>query len=45
VADPSVPHGTVTKVLQPGYAIGTRALRPKVGITSGGVKSHSGSGA
>jgi molecular chaperone GrpE len=37
VADPSVPHGTVTKVLQPGYAIGARALRPaKVGITSGG---------
>jgi molecular chaperone GrpE len=36
VPDPSVPRGTVMKVLQPGYAIGSRALRPaKVGIASG----------
>ncbi|WLA51929.1 nucleotide exchange factor GrpE [Bradyrhizobium elkanii] len=36
VPDPSVPRGTVMKVLQPGYAIGARALRPaKVGIASG----------
>lgn len=35
--DPSVPAGTVTHVLQPGYAIGTRALRPaKVGVASQG---------
>ncbi|WP_420964458.1 nucleotide exchange factor GrpE [Bradyrhizobium sp. B120] len=36
VPDPSVPRGTVMKVLQPGYAIGSRVLRPaKVGIASG----------
>lgn len=43
VPDPSVPHGTVTKVLQPGYAIGTRALRPaKVGVARGGERETSG---
>jgi molecular chaperone GrpE len=39
--DPSVPHGTVTKVLQPGYAIGSRPLRPaKVGVTRGGSQAR-----
>ncbi len=33
VQDPSVPSGTVTTVVQPGYAIGSRSLRPaKVGV-------------
>ncbi len=40
VPDPSVPHGTVAKVLQAGYAIGARALRPaKVGVARGGARS------
>jgi len=35
--DPSVPHGTVTIVAEPGYAIGTRPLRPaKVAVSRGG---------
>ncbi|MHC2331735.1 nucleotide exchange factor GrpE [Bradyrhizobium sp. USDA 4454] len=35
VQDPSVPSGTVTTVVQPGYAIGSRSLRPaKVGVAS-----------
>lgn len=35
--DQSVPHGTVTMVAEPGYAIGTRPLRPaKVSISRGG---------
>lgn len=35
--DPSVPHGTVTMVAEPGYAIGTRPLRPaKVAVSRGG---------
>lgn len=35
--DPSVPHGTVTLVAEPGYAIGTRPLRPaKVAVSRGG---------
>ena len=39
VQDPSVPSGTVTTVLQPGYSIGTRSLRPaKVGVASGGPR-------
>jgi molecular chaperone GrpE len=38
--DPSVPNGTVTQVVEPGYAIGSRPLRPaKVGIARGGVQS------
>jgi len=37
--DPSVPHGTVTMVAEPGYAIGTRPLRPaKVGVSRGGPR-------
>ncbi|WP_426413218.1 nucleotide exchange factor GrpE [Bradyrhizobium ganzhouense] len=35
VQDPSVPSGTVTTVVQPGYSIGSRSLRPaKVGVAS-----------
>lgn len=35
--DPSVPHGTVTMVAEPGYAIGARPLRPaKVAVSRGG---------
>ncbi|MVT64929.1 nucleotide exchange factor GrpE [Bradyrhizobium pachyrhizi] len=35
VQDPSVPSGTVTSVVQPGYSIGSRSLRPaKVGVAS-----------
>jgi molecular chaperone GrpE len=38
--DPSVPNGTVTQVVEPGYAIGSRPLRSaKVGIARGGVQS------
>lgn len=45
VSDPSVPHGTVSQVVEPGYSIGVRALRPaKVGITSGGSQSRPSSG-
>ncbi|WP_293794779.1 nucleotide exchange factor GrpE [uncultured Bosea sp.] len=37
VPDPAVPDGTVSQVVEPGYAIGTRPLRPaKVGIARGG---------
>lgn len=39
--DPSVPNGTVTQVVEPGYVIGSRPLRPaKVGIARGGVQSQ-----
>lgn len=35
VQDPAVPRGTVTTVVQPGYTIGSRPLRPaKVGVAS-----------
>ncbi|MFT4001573.1 MAG: nucleotide exchange factor GrpE [Rhizobium sp.] len=35
--DPSVPHGTVTMVAEPGYSIGARPLRPaKVAVSRGG---------
>lgn len=35
VQDPSVPSGTVTTVVQPGYSIGSRSLKPaKVGVAS-----------
>lgn len=35
--DPSIPHGTVTMVAEPGYTIGTRPLRPaKVAVSRGG---------
>jgi molecular chaperone GrpE len=36
VPDPSVPNGTVSKVVEAGYSIGSRSLRPaKVGVTRG----------
>jgi molecular chaperone GrpE len=37
--DPSVPAGTVVQVVQPGYKIGERVLRPAmVGVAKGGPK-------
>jgi len=43
VPDPSVPSGTVVQVMQPGYTIGERVLRPAlVGIAKGGPKASSG---
>ena len=37
--DPSVPSGTVVQVMEDGYAIGDRCLRPaKVGVARGGPK-------
>ena len=37
--DPSVPAGMVTQVVQPGYKIGERVLRPAmVGVSTGGPK-------
>jgi molecular chaperone GrpE len=40
VPDDSVPSGTVKQVVQPGYAIGERVLRPAlVGIAKGGPKT------
>lgn len=39
VPDPSVPAGTVAHVIQTGFAIGDRVLRPAlVGVTKGGPK-------
>ena len=40
VPDETVPNGTVVKVVEDGYTIGDRTLRPaKVGISRGGAKS------
>jgi molecular chaperone GrpE len=40
VPDPSQPEGTVVQVMQAGYAIGDRVLRPAmVGVAKGGGKS------
>jgi molecular chaperone GrpE len=40
VPDPSVPSGTVVQVVQPGYLIGERVLRPAlVGVAKGGPKA------
>jgi molecular chaperone GrpE len=40
VPDPSVPAGTVVQVVQAGYTIGERVLRPAlVGVSKGGAKS------
>ena len=40
VPDPSVPAGTVVQVMQAGYTIGERVLRPAmVGVAKGGTKS------
>ncbi|MCD7058461.1 nucleotide exchange factor GrpE [Pelagibacterium sp. HS1C4-1] len=41
VPDPSVPEGTVVQVVQTGYAIGERVLRPAmVGVSKGGPKRN-----
>lgn len=43
VADPSVPSGTVSTVVSPGYAIGSRPLRAaKVGVARGGPAAADG---
>jgi molecular chaperone GrpE len=43
VPDPSVPAGTVVQVVQPGYLIGERVLRPAlVGVAKGGPKAAAG---
>jgi molecular chaperone GrpE len=40
VPDPSVPSGMVSQVVQPGYRIGERVLRPAmVGVSAGGPKA------
>jgi molecular chaperone GrpE len=40
VPDPSVPAGTVVQVVQAGYTIGDRVLRPAlVGVAKGGAKT------
>jgi molecular chaperone GrpE len=40
--DPSVPAGTVVQVVQPGYKIGERVLRPAlVGVSKGGPRAAS----
>lgn len=37
--DPTVPAGSVVQVVQPGYMIGERILRPAlVGVSKGGPK-------
>ncbi|MBY6241252.1 nucleotide exchange factor GrpE [Methylosinus sp. Sm6] len=39
IPDESVPNGTVAQVVEPGYLIGERVLRPaKVGVARGGPK-------
>jgi molecular chaperone GrpE len=39
IPDPTLPAGTVAQVVQPGYMIGERMLRPAlVGIAKGGPK-------
>lgn len=41
VPDESVPAGTVVQVMQPGYTIGERVLRPAlVGVSKGGPKAQ-----
>jgi len=41
VPDPSVPDGTVVQVMQPGYMIADRVLRPAlVGVSKGGPKAE-----
>jgi molecular chaperone GrpE len=46
VPDPSVPAGTVVQVVQPGYTIGERVLRPAlVAVAKGGPKGGAGEGA
>lgn len=46
VPDPSVPSGTVSKVVDAGYSIGARSLRPaRVGVSSGGPRQPAEPGA
>lgn len=46
IPDSAVPDGTVSQVVEPGYAIGTRPLRPaKVGIARGGPSAKAGASA
>ena len=41
--DPSVPNGTVVQVMQDGYVIGERVLRPAlVGVAKGGPRAQAG---
>jgi len=41
IPDTSVPAGTVVQIMQPGYTIGERVLRPAlVGVSKGGPKSQ-----
>ena len=41
IPDESVPAGTVVQIMQPGYTIGERVLRPAlVGISKGGPKAQ-----
>ena len=43
IPDPSVPSGTVAQVMQVGYSIGERVLRPAmVGVARGGPKAAAG---
>jgi len=43
IPDPSVPAGTVVQIMQPGYTIGERVLRPAlVGVSKGGPKASAG---
>ena len=43
VPDPSVPNGTVVQVVESGYSIGERCLRPaKVGVARGGPRPGAG---
>ena len=45
VPDPSRPEGTVVQVVQAGFAIGDRVLRPAmVGVAKGGPKTPAGAG-
>lgn len=46
IPDDTVPAGTVKQVVQPGYAIGERVLRPAmVGVAKGGPKPAAANGA
>jgi molecular chaperone GrpE len=41
IPDASVPAGTVVQIMQPGYTIGERVLRPAlVGVSKGGPKAQ-----
>jgi molecular chaperone GrpE len=43
VPESGCPHGTIVQVIQPGYAIGQRVLRPAmVGVAKGGKSANNG---